>query len=102
MKSKYYVNAADMLDFFRLDREWNKFKVQDKKINPDKILTVLEEHSKKLGEFGEKYEKDALQMLSKIHAAMPADYDHVFTALQTDEEHNKSHEVQLETTKKND
>ncbi len=31
---------------------------------------------------------------------MPADYDHVFTALQTDEEHNKYHEVQLEATKR--
>lgn len=101
LKSKYYVSEADMFDFFTLDREWNEFKVQDKKTDPDKIFSVLEEHSKKLGEFGKKYEKDALQMLSKIHAAMPADYDHVFTViLQTDEEHNKSYEVQLETTKR--
>ncbi len=51
LKSKYSsVADSNKTDFFTLDSEWyNKFKVQDKNTDPDKIFSVLEEHSKKNG-----------------------------------------------------
>jgi len=84
LKTKYSV-AKNRQDFVRLDKEWNEFKVTDEKADPDKIFTTLDEHSKKIAE----YEKDPLQMLSKLETAMPASYEHVFTLLNMNEEHKK-------------
>ena len=88
LKTKYSV-AKNRQDFTKLDKEWNEFKVEDVNIDPDKIFATLDEHSKKLLEFGVKYEKDALQMLSKLEVAMPDGYGHIFTLLNTDEEYKK-------------
>ena len=98
LKKKYSV-AKNRQDFTTLDAQWNEFKVADANVDPDKVFATLDEHSKKLGEFGEKYEKDALQTLSKIQVAFPNEYEHVFTILNTAEEHKKDAEVQLETAK---
>ena len=83
LKSKYSV-AKNRQDFTTLDAaQWNEFKVTNVDIDPDKIFATLDEHSKKLAEFGEQYEKDALQMLSKFQRAFPEEYKHVFTLLNT-------------------
>ena len=99
LKTKYSV-AKNRQDFVRLDKEWNKFKVTDEKADLDKIFAKLDEHSKKIGEFGSHYEKDALEMLSKLETATPVSYEHVFTLLNMDEEYRKSKEVQLITAKR--
>ena len=99
LKSKYSV-AKNRQDFTTLDAQWNEFKVTDVDIDPDKIFATLDEHSKKLSEFGERYEKDALQMLSKYQKAFPEEYKHVFTLLNTAEEHKKSTKIQLDTAKR--
>jgi len=85
LKTKYSV-AKNRQDFVQLDKEWNEFKVTDEMADPDKIFATLDEHSKKIAEFGTHYEKDSLQMLSKLETAMPASYEHVFTLLNTNEE----------------
>ena len=59
LKTKYSV-AKNRQDFTKLDKEWNEFKVEEVTTDPDKIFATLDEHSKKLLEFGDKYEKDAL------------------------------------------
>ena len=70
MKSKYSV-AKNRQDFTTLDAHWNEFKVTNVNIDLDKIFATLDEHSMKLAEFGERYEKDALQMLSKFQRRFP-------------------------------
>ena len=99
LKTKYSV-AKNRQDFVRLDREWNEFKVTDEKADPDKIFATLDEHSKKIAEFGSRYEKDSLQILSKLETAMPPSYEHVFTLLNTDEEFKKDKDIQLITAKR--
>ena len=99
LKTKYSV-AKNRNDFVRLDREWNEFKVTDEKADPDKVFATLDEHSKKIAEFGTRYEKDSLQILSKLEVAMPTSYEHVFTLLNTDEEYKKDKDVQLVTAKR--
>jgi len=84
LKTKYSV-AKNRQDFTKLDTEWNEFKVKDISTDPDKIFATLDEHSKKLEEFGPRYSKDALQILSKLEVAMPEGYEHIFTLLNTDE-----------------
>ena len=78
--------AKNRQGFTKLDKEWNEFKVTDTSTDPDKIFATLDEHSKKLLDFGEIYEKDALQILSKLEVAMPEGYEHILTLL-TNEEH---------------
>jgi len=68
-------------------------------MDPDLIFKTLEEQSKRLSVFGDRYAKDELQILSKLKYAMPSDYDHVFTYLNTNEERQKSYSEQLETAK---
>ena len=92
LKTKYSV-AKNRNDFVRLDREWNEFKVTDEKADPDKVFATLDEHSKKIAEFGTRYEKDSLQILSKLEVAMPTSYEHVFTLLNTDEEYKKDKDI---------
>ena len=41
-----------------------------------------------------------MQILSKLEVAMPDGYEHIFTFLNTDAEHKKSADVQLETAKR--
>ena len=98
LRHKYAVKNVRE-DFDTLDNEWNQFKVEDISTDPDLIFKTLEEQSKKLAFFGDKYSKDALQMLSKLKYALPSSYDHVFTYLNTNEERQKSYEDQLETAK---
>lgn len=98
LQEKYKVKKVRE-DFDKLDSEWNDFKVSDIAVDPDLIYKTLEEQSKKLGIFGDRYSKDALQMLSKLKSALPSDYDHVFTYLNTNEERSKSFDEQLETAK---
>ena len=45
-------------------------------------------------------EKDALQMLSKLQRAFPEEYGHVFTILNTAEEHKNNAQTQLDTAKR--
>ena len=99
LKTKYSV-AKNRQDFVRLDREWNEFKVTDEKADPDKIFATLDEHSKKIAEFGKRNEKDSLQILSKLETAMPPSYEHVFTLLNMDEEYKKAKDAQLVTAKR--
>jgi hypothetical protein len=78
-------------------RRWRS----DEKVDPDKTFATLDEHSKKIVEFGRRYEKDALLMLSKLETAMPPSYEHVFTTLlKRDEEYKKAKDVQLVTAKR--
>ena len=98
LREKYAVQKVRE-DFDKLDSEWNEFKITDVSTDPDLIFKALEEQSRKLKVFGERYSKDALQTLSKLKSALPKDYDHVFTYLNTSEEHQKSFEKQLETAK---
>ena len=98
LREKYKVKKVRE-DFDKLDSDWNDFKVDDASVDPDLIFKTLEEQSKKLGIFGERYSKDALQMLSKLKSCMTSDYDHVFTFLNTNEERSKSFEEQLVTAK---
>ena len=99
LKNKYSF-AKNRHDFTSLDKEWNEFKIKDAATDLDKIFAILDEHSKKLSEFGSRYEKDALQILSKLEVAMSDGYEHIFTLLNTDEEHKKSADVQLVTAKR--
>ena len=78
LKEKYSVEKVRK-DFDTLDTEWNEFKVNGVSTDPDFIFKTLEEQSKKLGIFGERYSKDSLQMFSKLKYALPSNYDHVFT-----------------------
>ena len=98
LREKYAVKNVRE-DFDTLDNEWNQFKVQDVSMDPDLVFKTLEEQSKRLSVFGDRYAKDELQMLSKLKYAMPSDYDHVFTYLNTNEERQKSYSEQLETAK---
>ena len=98
LKEKYSVKKVRE-DFDVLDQEWNEFKVTDVGTDPDLIYKTLEEQSRKLKVFGERYSKDSLQMLSKLKYALPKQYDHVFTYLNTNEERGKSFDEQLETAK---
>ena len=97
LREKYAVKNVRK-DFDTLDNEWNQFKVQDI-MDPDLVFKTLEEQSKRLYVFGERYAKDELQMLSKLKYALPSEYDHVFTYLNTNEEQQKSYSEQLETVK---
>ena len=45
-------------------------------------------------------EKDALQMLSKLQRAFPEEYGHVFTILNTAEEHKNNARTQLDMAKR--
>ena len=63
LKEKYSVKKCRE-DFDVLDQEWNQFKVTDIGTDPDLIYKTLEEQSRKLKVFGERYSKDSLQMLS--------------------------------------
>ena len=99
LKAKYSM-AKNRQDFTTLDGQWNEFKVADVTVDPDKIFAMLDEHLKKLAEFGERYEKDALQMLSKLQKAFPEEYGRVFTLLNTVEEHRKNAQTQLDTAKR--
>ena len=100
LKEKYSV-SQNRVDFCKLDKEWNEFTVTDASMDPDLIFETLDEHSKKLGEFGSRYEKDALQMISKLETALPEEeYGHVFQILNTDEEFRKSTIIQLATAKR--
>ena len=47
------------------------FFVNSHLITKNKVYATLDEHSKNLGEFGEKYEKDSLKILSNIPAKFP-------------------------------
>ena len=98
-KGTYFV-AKNREDFTNLGRDWTEFNVTEAEADPDKIIATLDEHSEKLGEFGKKYKKDALQILSKLTVAVPESYQHIFTLLNTDGEHNKGADVQLETAKR--
>ena len=98
LKEKYSVKKCRE-DFDVLDQEWNQFKVTDIGTDPDLIYKTLEEQSRKLKVFGERYSKDSLQMLSKLKYALPKEYDHVFTYLNTNEERGKTFDEQLETAK---
>jgi len=70
LREKYAVkNVCE--DFDTLDQEWNQFKIQDISTDPDLIFKNLEEQSKRLSVFGDRYSKDELQMLSKLKYAMP-------------------------------
>ena len=99
LKKKYSVSKV-LQDFTKLDNEWNEFKVTDATVDPDKVFATLDEQSTKLKEFGDRYEKDALQMISKLGVAMPDGYKHIFDFLNTDGEHKKSSDVQLATAKR--
>ena len=98
LKAKYSVRKVRD-DFDTLDTEWNEFKVTDIGTDPDLVYKTLEEQSRKLAVFGDRYSKDALQMLSKLKCALPKEYDHVFTYLNTNEERGKNFEEQLLTAK---
>ena len=98
LREKYAVQKVRE-DFDVLDDEWNQFVVTDISTDPDLIFKTLEEQSKKLKVFGERYAKDSLQTLSKLKRALPSDYDHVFTYLNTSEERQKSFDEQLVTAK---
>ena len=97
LKEKYSV-AKVRQDFTKLEKKWNKFEVTDATVDPDKVFTTLDEHLKKLKEFCDRCEKDALQVMSKLEVTMPDTYQHIFTLLNTDAEHKKEPKVQLETT----
>ena len=99
LKTKYFV-AKNRQDFTKFDHQWNQFKITDTKADPDKIFATLEEHSKKLEEFGARYEKDALQMISKLEVALPDEYKHIFTLLNTESDHKKSADIQLTMAKR--
>ena len=99
LKMKYSF-AKKHHGFTSLDKEQNEFKIKETSTNPDKIFTVLDEHSKKLLEFGARYEKYSLQILSKLEVAIPEGYKHIFTLLNTDEEHKKDVDVRLKTSKR--
>ena len=98
LRKKYSVEKIRE-DFDTLDTEWNEFKVNEISTDPDLIFKTLEEQSKKLKVFGDRYEKDSLQTLSKLKYALPNDYDHVFTFLNTSEERQKTYDEQLLTAK---
>ena len=98
MNEKYSVKKIRD-DFDTVYNEWNEFKVTDVNIDPDLVYKTLEEQSKKFKVFGARYEKDALQMLSKLKYALPKEYNHVFVYLNTNEESNKSYDDQLATSK---
>ena len=99
LKKKYSVSKV-LQDFTKLDNEWNEFKVTDPTVDPDKVFATLDEQSTKLKEFGDRYKKYALQMISKLGVAMPDSYTHIFSLLNTDAEHKKSPDVQLATAKR--
>ena len=98
LREKYSVKKIRE-DFDTLDSEWNNFKIDDVSTDPDLVFKTLEEQSKKLAVFGERYGKDSLQMLSKLACSLPNEYDHVFTYLNTNEERSKSFDEQLDTAK---
>ena len=98
LREKYAVQKVRE-DFDKLDSEWNEFKITDISTDPDLIFKALEEQSRKLKIFGERYAKDSLQTLSKLKSALPKEYDHVFTYLNTSEERQKSFDKQLVTAK---
>ena len=54
LKIKHSV-AKNRRDFTKLDKEWNEFKVIKTSTDPDEIFVTLDEHSKKLKEFGERH-----------------------------------------------
>ena len=82
LHKKYAVKKARE-DFKALDIEWNNYKVTNSSIEPDLVFKTLEEHSRRLGIFGERYSKDELQMLSKLQHTLPKECDHIFTFLNT-------------------
>ena len=88
---KYSVKKARE-DFDVLGMEWNNFVVKDPLTDPDLIFKSLEEQSRKLVVFGECYSKDSLQTLSKLACALPGEYKHIFTYLNTNEERMKTYE----------
>ena len=98
LRKKYSVEKIRE-DFDTLDTEWNEFKVNEISTDPDLIFKTLEEQSKKLKVFGDRYEKDSLQILSKLKYSLPKDYDHVFIFLNTSEERQKTYDEQLSTAK---
>ena len=98
LKEKYSVKQVRE-DFDTLDTEWNEVKVNDVSTDPNLIFKTLEEQSKKLGIFGERYSKDSLQILSKLKYSLPSDYYHVFTYLNTNKQRMKTFIEQFETAK---
>ena len=98
LREKYSVQKIRE-DFDTLDNDWNNFKIDDVTTDPDLIFKTLEEQSKKLGIFGDRYKKDSLQMLSKLACSLPKEYEHIFTYLNTNEERAKSFDEQLVTAK---
>ena len=82
--TKYLVKKIRE-DFNILDSEWNNFKIKDISTDPDLIFKTLEEQSKKLAVFGDRYSKDSVQMLSKLACSLPKEYVHIFTYLNTNE-----------------
>ena len=98
LREKYSVKKVRE-DFDALDSDWNNFKITDPSTDPDLIFKTLEEQSKKLSIFGDRYAKDALQMLSKLACSLPKEYDHIFTYLNTNDERVKTFEEQLVTAK---
>ena len=98
LREKYAVKKVQE-DFKALDIEWNNYKVTNSSTDPDLVFKTLEEQSRRLGIFGERYSKDELQMLSKLQHTLPKEYDHIFTFLNTNKEQIKSSKEQLENTK---
>ena len=64
------------------------------------MFTELNEDSKKLKEFRDSHEKDALQILSKIEVDESDSLKHIFTLLNTYAEYKKTVNVKLETAKR--
>ena len=89
LREKYVVQKIRE-DFDVLDNEWNEFSVKDVATDPDLIFKALEEQSKKLEVFGERYAKDSLQTLNKLKKSLPKEYNHIFTYLNTSEESQKT------------
>ena len=63
----------------------NEFKVTENSTNPEKIFETLENHSRKLKEFGDRHEKCSLNALIKLEVAILDACDHMLTLLRTDE-----------------
>ena len=49
--------------------------------DPNKIFVTLDEHSKKLKEFGARHEKDVLHILSKLESAMQEGHEHMIALI---------------------
>lgn len=85
-KLSFASNRHNLTSYYK---EWNECKIKHISMDPDKVFATLDEHSKKLFEFGDHYGKDSLQMFSKLKVVIPKGYEYIFTLLNTEEEHNK-------------